>query len=418
MDWILNELKNGRSYITAFITWLLFAFSIGIICGLCGTFFYESITFVTNLRIKYNYLLLFLPTAGLLIILLYHACKVQHDKGTNLVLDSIQAHEQIPGNMAPLIYAGTVITHMFGGSAGREGAAIQMGGCIGVYIGKHFKMTEKDINILTMCGMSAVFSAMFGTPLTATIFSMEVISIGMFQYSAFVPCIIASTTSYAIAGKFHVYGEKFTINSIPSISLVVCAKIILFAILCGIVAIVFCQAMHSAHKIYAHLIKNQYIRIFVGGCIVLGSTIIIGSQYFCGAGFNIIADAFSHNVHWWTFIVKILLTALTLGCGYKGGEIVPALCVGAAFGSILAVPFGIDVTFSTALGMVCMFCGVVNCPITSILLAIEMFGRHDIILFCIAIGVSYVFSGSFGLYKSQRILYSKLHAEFINIHSH
>lgn len=239
----------------------------------------------------------------------------------------------------------------------------------------------------------------------------------MFQYSAFVPCIIASTTSYAIAGKFHVYGEKFTINSIPSISLVVCAKIILFAILCGIVAIVFCQAMHSAHKIYAHFIKNQYIRIFVGGCIVLGSTIIIGSRISAAQDLTLL-QTLSHNVHWWTFIVKILLTCTTLGCGYKGGEIVPALCVGAAFGSILAVPFGIDVTFSTALGMVCMFCGVVNCPITSILLAIEMFGRHDIILFCIAIGVSYVFSGSFGLYKSQRILYSKLHAEFINIHSH
>lgn len=415
---LVTNFSSGTVYTLQFLKWLVLALLSGLICGLMGTFFYCSIEEVTSFRLAHPYITLFLPFAGLVIVFIYRKLGVYKDKGTNLVLDSIHSHEQIPDVMAPLIYIGTVLTHLFGGSSGREGAALQMGGCIGVFMGKKFKMDEKDINVLTMCGMSAVFTAMFGTPITATIFSMEVISVGMFHYSAFVPCIIASTISLGVSGYFGIEKEMFTILNLPEMTIAGIGRIIVLSISCGLIAILFCKCVHSTHRIYSHLFKNKYIRIFVGGTVVSAFTFIEGSQYYSGAGFNIVLDAFNGQTEAWTFIIKLLLTALTLGAGFKGGEIVPALCIGASFGSTLAPFLGLDPAFGAGIGLICLFCGVVNCPIAAILLAMEMFGQHHLVPFAIASGVSYVFSGCFGLYDSQKILYSKLHAEYINTHSH
>lgn len=415
---LVTNFSSGTVYTLQFLKWLVLALLSGLICGLLGTFFYCSIEEVTSFRLTHPYITLFLPFAGLVIVFIYRKLGVYKDKGTNLVLDSIHSHEQIPDVMAPLIYIGTVLTHLFGGSSGREGAALQMGGCIGVFMGKKFKMDEKDINVLTMCGMSAVFTAMFGTPITATVFSMEVISVGMFHYSAFVPCIIASTISLGVSGYFGIEKEMFTILRLPEMNIVNTGRVIVLSIACGLIAILFCKCVHSTHRIYSHLFKNKYIRIFVGGAVVSAFTFIEGSQYYSGAGFNIVLDAFNGQTEAWTFIIKLLLTALTLGAGFKGGEIVPALCIGASFGSTLAPFLGLDPAFGAGIGLICLFCGVVNCPIAAILLAMEMFGQHHLVPFAIASGVSYVFSGCFGLYDSQKILYSKLHAEYINTHSH
>lgn len=416
---IINRIwQSGYTYSTHFLKWLILSVFIGIICGTAGSVFFKSIEYVTTLRLSYKYITLLLPFAGLIIVFIYKKLGVSKDKGTNLVLDSIHSHEQIPDVMAPLIYLGTVITHFFGGSSGREGAALQMGGCIGVFIGKKIKLDEKDINVLTMCGMSAVFTAMFGTPITATIFSMEVISVGMFHYSAFVPCIIASAFSLGTAKKFGIEGENFLIMKLPELTPVTYGKVIILAIICGLIAIIFCLCAHKTHSLFAKLIKNKYLRIMSGGAIVSLFLLITDSQYYSGAGFNIIDDAFNGSTGVETFIIKIILTAITLGCGFKGGEIVPALAVGASFGSFLGPILGMPSDFSAGIGLICLFCGVVNCPIAAIILAMEMFGQHHLLLFAIASGISYVFSGCFGLYNSQKILYSKLHAEFINTHSH
>jgi len=409
---------SGITYSTHFLKWLIMSIIIGVICGLAGSFFFKSIEYVTSVRLSYKYITLLLPLAGLIIIFIYKKLGVSKDKGTNLVLDSIHSHEQIPDVMAPLIYAGTVITHLFGGSSGREGAALQMGGCIGVFFGKKIKLDEKDINVLTMCGMSAVFTAMFGTPITATIFSMEVISVGMFHYSAFVPCIIASSFSLGIAKKFGIEGEKFTISKLPELIPATYGKVILLSISCGLLAIIFCLCVHKSHKLFAKFIKNKYIRIMTGGIIVSLFIFLTNSQYYSGAGFNIIYDAFNNSAQPGTFAVKLLLTAITLGCGFKGGEIVPALAVGSSFGALIGPLIGLSPDFAAGIGLICMFCGVVNCPIAALILAMEMFAQHHLLLFAIASGISYVFSGCFGLYNSQKILYSKLHAEFINTHSH
>ncbi len=310
-DELINDFSSGTEYTLQFLKWLALASLSGTVCGLLGTFFYSSIEEVTSFRLTHPYITLFLPISGLIIVFIYKKLGVYNDKGTNLVLDSIHSHEQIPDVMAPLIYAGTVLTHLFGGSSGREGAALQMGGCIGVFLGKKLKMDEKDINVLTMCGMSAVFTAMFGTPITATVFSMEVISVGMFHYSAFVPCIIASTISLGISGFFGIGRETFTILRIPELSIVNNCRIIVLSITCGLIAIIFCKCIHSAHKIYSRIFSNNYIKIFIGGTIVSAFTFIEGSQYYSGSGFNIVRDAFNGHTGIEIFIVKLLLTALT-----------------------------------------------------------------------------------------------------------
>ena len=259
---------QSSEYAVSFCKWLVCSTGIGLICGLIGSLFYKSIEYVTFIREANPTLIYFLPFAGLIIVWLYNRLGVRHDRGTNLILDSIHSHEQIPTALAPLIYIGTTITHLFGGSSGREGAALQMGGCIGVTLGKRLHMSEKDINVLTMCGMSAVFTAMFGTPITATIFSMEVISVGVFHYSAFVPCVLASTTAYGISTLFSIQGETFLLTEVPSITISTSAKIILLSILCGIIAIIFCQLIHGTLCLFRKYLTNHYLRIFIGGSIV------------------------------------------------------------------------------------------------------------------------------------------------------
>lgn len=415
---ILHNVSSGSLYILQFTKWLIIAIFSGFVCGILGALFFKSIEFVTGYRYIHPEITYFLPLAGVIIVFSYRFLGMKKDRGTNLVLSSIHSHKQIPGVMAPLIYIGTVLTHLCGGSSGREGAALQMGGCVGVFIGKKLKMDEKDINVLTMCGMSAVFTAMFGTPITATIFSMEVITVGMFHYSAFVPCIIASTIANGVTKYFGIKGETFTILRCPEIDIYICLKIVAFSISCGLISIIFCQSIHGISKIYKKLFSNQYVRIIVGGILVTLIINIADLHYYSGAGFNIIRDSFNGLTGIHTVIIKIALTALTLGAGYKGGEIVPALCIGASFGSIIAPILGFEPAFGAGIGLVCLFCGVVNCPIAAILLAMEMFGQHRLLPFAIASGVSYVFSGCFGLYNSQKILYSKIHAEYINTHTH
>ena len=414
---ILNNVSFGSRYIFQFAKWLVIAIFSGFVCGFLGSVFYKSIEVVTNYRYIHHEITYFLPVAGVIIVFLYRFLGMKKDRGTNLVLASIHSHKQIPGVMAPLIYIGTVLTHLCGGSSGREGAALQMGGCVGVFIGKKLKMDEKDINVLTMCGMSAVFTAMFGTPITATVFSMEVITVGMFHYSAFVPCIIASTISKGVTQYFGIEGETFTILRTPDIDIYICLKIVALAIACGVVAIIFCQGIHGVSKLYKNIFSNPYVRIIVGGTLVTLIINLADLDYYSGAGFNIVRDSFNGITGIHTVIIKIVLTALTLGAGYKGGEIVPALCIGASFGSVVAPVLGFEPAFGAGIGLVSLFCGVVNCPIAAILLAMEMFGQHRLLPFAIASGVSYVFSGCFGLYNSQKILYSKLHAEYINTHT-
>lgn len=413
-----RKILSMRNYIFTFLKWAVVAGITGCTGGFIGGLFHESVKYVTELHNANPFLLYFLPFAGLLIVLMYRGLKFDSDPGTNIVINSVRSHNEVPILIAPLIFAATVITQLFGGSAGREGAALQLGGSIGRQMGGIFKLDEKDMHIAIMCGMSSVFSALFGTPLTAVIFAIEVISVGVFYYSALVPCLIASLSGFAVSSLMGAAPLYFAVEHFPDIEILTLLRVLLLGVLCAVVSIIFCITLKNTAKLFKKLFKNSYIRIFVGGLIVVILTLIINTHRFNGTGMEYIERVFNGGqVYWFDFIMKIIFTAVTISAGFKGGEIVPTMFIGTAFGYFAGSLLGLDPQFGAAIGLVATFCGVVNCPVASIILSVEIFGAHGLIFFAVAVSVSYMLSGYYGLYSSQKILYSKLKAEYININA-
>lgn len=409
-----NKLKHNIKRFIIAIKWVCFSIISGIIIGSVGSVFYFCMYYVTQLRKDYPWLIFLLPIGGLIIVASYKFMNDENDTGTNLVLSAIQSDEYLPLRMAPLIFISTIITHLFGGSAGREGAALQLGGSLGNGIGKLFQLNEKDKHIMIMCGMSAAFSSLFGTPMAAAIFSMEVISVGIMHYSALVPCVIASLVAHGVATNAGIKPEFFNINEIPVFNVHTAVIISILSILCAFVSILFCILLHKSEQLYKKLFQNSYIRIFAGGCFVIFMTLIVGNQNYNGAGMNIIEYFFEGKVFPEAFILKIVFTALTIGAGFKGGEIVPSFFTGAAFGCLFGSITGFSPTLCTAIGMTGVFCGVTNCPITSLLISFELFGYDAMPYYLLAVAFSYMLSGYFGLYHSQKIVYSKYRTNYIN----
>lgn len=408
-------MRHGVQCLQSFIKWILISVFTGVLVGLTGTAFAYSMAFVTNFRFSHPAIIFGLPAGGLLIVGMYKLLKDENDTGTNMVLSSIRSNGRIPFRMAPCIFISTVITHLFGGSAGREGAALQLGGSIGSTIGTFLHLDEKDQHVITMCGMSAAFSALFGTPLAAAIFPMEVVSVGIMQYAALVPCVVASLIAHGIASYFGLEPEFFGFTDIPAFSLTSGCIVGLLAILCALVSILFCIVLHNTSHMSGHLFKNPYIRAMVGGCAIVALTCLVGNQQYNGAGMNFIEAFFREkSVFPAAFLLKILFTAITLGSGFKGGEIVPTFYIGASFGCLFGMVSGFSVNLCTAVGMAAVFCGVTNSPITSLLISFELFGYDAMPYYLLAIAISYMLSGYFGLYSSQKIMYSKFKTHYID----
>lgn len=415
---IVHKVKHNTKRLITSIKWVIFSIVVGIVAGSCGTAFYFALSVVTDFRMKYPWLIYFLPIGGLAIVGLYHLCKDDNDTGTNLVISAIHSGDKVSFKMAPLIFVSTLITHLFGGSAGREGAALQMGGSIGSSIGRVFRFDEKDKHVMIMCGMSAAFSALFGTPMAAAIFSMEMISVGVMYYIALVPCVISSLIAHGIASYFNVTNEFFAIENIPDFTILNSVKISALAILCALVSILFCVVLHSGEALYKKYLPNKYTRVFIGGCFVIIATMLVGNQTYNGTGMSVIQSSIDGSVRPEAFLLKIIFTALTLGAGFKGGEIVPSFFIGATFGCLFGNLTGFEPSLCAAVGMISLFCGVTNCPITSLLISFELFGYDGMPYFLLAIPFSYMLSGYFGLYRSQKIVYSKYKTSYINKSTH
>ncbi|WMJ76511.1 MULTISPECIES: chloride channel protein [unclassified Sedimentibacter] len=417
MELLSRKCCSAKNYILTFFKWIIFAGITGFIGGLIGTAFHLSVERATEFRVANNWVLYFLPVGGIAIAVFYKLFKMTDSTGTNQIIDSIRTDDHVPIILAPLIFVSTVITHLFGGSAGREGAALQLGGSIGTFVGNIFKLDNKDMHLIVLCGMSGVFSALFGTPLTATLFAMEVISIGVIYYSSLVPCLASSLVAYGVSLFFGIAPVHYDLSIIPVLSLKTIALTAVLAALLAELSIIFCVVMHKTEHLMKHKIKDDYLRGFIGGLIVLLLTMLIKTHDYNGAGMDIVQKAIDGIVKPEAFLLKIIFTAITIGAGFKGGEIVPTFFIGATFGCFAGGLLGLDPGFSAALGLVSLFCGVVNAPIASIILSIELFGSEGIIFFAIACSVSYMLSGYYGLYSSQKIVYSKLKAEFININA-
>ncbi|MGN1481754.1 chloride channel protein [Porcipelethomonas sp.] len=414
---ILRILKNIKDWLPetfgSFFKWIILSLITGTAVGIVSAAFHICLEESAKIRTEHPVIILLLPIAGLLIVGIYRLLKLTHDKGTNMVLVAVRDGENMTWRNTLSIFTGSVLTHLTGGSAGREGAALQIGGSIGSQLGLWLKLKEQDHRLITMCGMSAGFSALFGTPAAAAFFSMEVISVGIMHYSAIVPCIIAALTGFKISSYFGVAPMAVSIKP-DEITGMVFIKASVIAVLCGLLSIVFCFVLKNAGRVYKYFIRNPYLRIFIGGMIVTVLTFICHTYDYNGAGGEVIVRAFNDPAPFYQFILKLIFTALTLGAGFKGGEILPAFFVGSTFGSFLAPLLGIDCSLGAAIGLSCLFCGVTNCPVTAVFLCAELFGVKYLPVYLLTCGISYMLSGYAGLYSEQKILDSKLEPKFID----
>ena len=410
-----ERLRKPAGEGAVFLKWLLYSCLIGLIVGLVAVAFHLGIDLAAELRGAHPNIVWLLPLAGPAIVLLYRWCGMEKDRGTNLVLVAVRNAERLKLRTAPLIFLSTILTHLAGGSAGREGAALQLGGSLSAYIGRLLRLDEKDERIVVMCGMAAAFSALFGTPITAAIFAMEVISVGVMYYAAMVPCLVSSYTATLTAHAFGLHAiHGYHVQNIMRLEPIPILQAAAMGVLCAVLSILFCEAMHLSHRLYAKYFPNPVLRAAVGGALVLELTLLAGEQTYNGAGDGVIRQMLAGDTIPEAFLLKILFTALTLGAGFRGGEIVPVLFTGCAFGTWAGPMLGLPHGFSGALGMAATFCGATNCPLSSILLAFELFGGQGMPLYALCCGVSYMLSGYYGLYSEQKIVYSKLKPEWID----
>ncbi len=410
-----HKIDHNSQRALSVISWTIASILVGLSVGSFASAFGLAMRYVIKTRETHPWLIFLLPVGAILITFIYKHVLKEKDSGTNTVIAAIQSDEHLPFKLAPLIFVATLITHLVGGSAGREGAALQMGGAIGNGIGRAFRLNSTDKKTMIMCGMSAAFSALFGTPMAAAIFSMEVISVGIMHYAALVPCVISSLVARAIASHMGLGTEQYIIGTIPSFGVKSSVQISIFAILCGLVSIVFCVVLHKYEEILSEKVTNPYIKAIVGGTSVLVLTLLVGSQTYNSTGSAIIESCFTGaNIGLQAFLLKIIFTTLTLSCGYKGGEIVPTLFIGATFGAAMGPILGLPAPLLAAVGMGALFCGVTNCPISSLLICFELFGYEPMPYFLLAVAFSYWVSGYTGLYKSQKIVYSKYRSNYID----
>lgn len=394
--------------------WLIVSVIVGVLSGLLGSAFHIGVELATEFRLGHPWILYTLPAAGLLIVAIY---KLFHTEGqnTNNIISEVQSGKGIPLRLLPSIFLATILTHLAGGSAGREGAALQMGGSLGYSVGRLLHLDDRDMRTATMAGMAAFFAALFGTPLAATVFAMAVISVGLLYHAALIPCLVSSMTAYGISLLLGVEPTRFAVAA-PGVNVLMLLRVAVLAALCAFVSILFCSVLHHSEKWFREKLKNPWLRVFAGGAVLLGLSLLFASGRYNGAGMNVITDAVEKGTALpWDFLLKILFTGITLGAGFKGGEVVPSFYVGATFGCVVGPLLGLPAGFAAAVGLVAVFCAVVNCPIASIFLSIELFGAGGVLFFALACGVSFVLSGYGGIYSSQRILYDKLKAQYIDV---
>ena len=408
--------------------WTFLVTPMAIVVGTLVALFLWLLDKVTQIRWQNGWTIYFLPVAGVLIYFLYQLFGKKTEAGNNLIIDEIHEPDGgVPARMAPLVLFTTLITHLFGGSAGREGTAVQMGGGIAGLFGRLLKLKQHDLRILLMAGIAAGFAAVFGTPVTGAVFAMEVIAIGSIKYDALLPCLIASLianltcTSWGIQHTaYHIHFTHADSNSFFGIDYLLIGKTIIAGILFGLTAFLFGEMQHSIKEFINRLIKIKWLIPAIGGNLIIGLSILLGTRDYLGLGVTAennngisIVNAFTlGGVNSWSWFWKLLFTAITLGTGFKGGEVTPLFFIGAALGNTLAWISGAPVDLFAALGFIAVFAGATNTPLACTIMGVELFGGEHILYYAIACFIAYYFSGHSGIYSSQRIGQSKISSEY------
>ena len=404
---ILDELNHPEKYMKILAKWGLLGVFIGVMGGLLGSAFHYALHFVTEVREHHTWVIFLLPLGGLLSVGIYRLCKMQGNRGTNEIIDAILENKQVNPLIAPVIFLASSITHLFGGSAGREGAALQLGGSTASFVAKLLKMKENERTVLIMSGMSAVFAGLFGTPLTACLFTMEFSAVGKIFTPALLPCYLAAFTASRVSLALGIHPETYLLENVLDITIPSSLQLLVLAVLVGFLGVAMVNVFHHTEQLAKKYFPNMWVRIAVGGALVAVMTLLVGDHRFNGAGMHMALEAVAGHADWYSFLLKMLFTAVTLSAGFKGGEIVPTFCIGATFGCVAGGLLGLDAGIAGALGLVGLFCCATNSPLTSMILSIEMFGSGNLYAFALVCVIAFVISGNWTLYSSQKIKYSK-----------
>ncbi|MBC6111821.1 voltage-gated chloride channel family protein [Pedobacter fastidiosus] len=385
------------------LKWLLLSALLGGIVGSASALFLETLNLATNWREEHLWIIAFLPLAGLVIGLAYHYLGKDVVKGNNLLIEELQSPKKvIPLIMAPLIFAGTIITHLFGGSAGREGTAVQIGGAFADQFTKIFKLKPRDRKIILICGISAGFASVFGTPLAGAVFGLEVFVVGSILYGAILPSFITAIIADYVCRMWGVGHTHYSIFAVPEMGTVNLLLSLGAGIIFGLVARSFSALNHFISSLFSR-IKYAPLRPFAGGFVLTLIIYLLGTTRYIGLGIPVISESFTQQEPYCTFLIKLFLTALTLGAGFKGGEVTPLFFIGATLGSFLSffipLPFGL----LAGMGFVAVFAGAANTPLACIFMGVELFGVSSGIYIAVACVTAYLFSGHTGIYRSQSI---------------
>lgn len=393
------------------LRWIPIAAAVGAMAGTASAVLLVSLTYATEVREAHIWIVALLPIAGLAVGILYKYLGASVEAGNNLILEEVhdEAHDPeavIPLRMTPLILLGTFVTHLFGGSAGREGTAIQTGASLADQLCRPLRLNRDQRRVVLMMGISAGFASVFGTPLAGTVFGLEVLALGSLTYEAIAPCLIAAFVGDLVTRAWHVKHTLYTVDTVPAMSITGLASAMAAGIAFGLMAMLFARLTHAIKHLAARRIAWAPLRPFIGGTLVAAAVFAIGTDHtrrFLGLGIEEIVAAFHQPLHSYDFAAKTIFTSVTLGMGFKGGEVTPLFYIGATMGNSLSHILPLPATLLAGMGFVAVFGGAANTPIASTLMAVELFGAEAGAYCGIACVLSYLFSGHDGIYTSQRI---------------
>ena len=416
------NLEKAKKIMLLTLKWILICSITGIFSGSASAFFLVALEWVTHYREHNSWIIWLLPIGGLLIGLCYHYFGTSVVKGNNLLLEEYENPQKtIPLKMAPLVLIGTLITHLFGGSAGREGTAVQMGGAIADQFTSIFKFDNSDRKRLIILGISAGFASVFGTPLAGALFALEVLYFSKISFKSIPLAFLTAYVAYFTVEFWKVKHTHYSIPVIPEMSFTNIFWVILVSILFGLASMLFSRSTHFWGALFSKTISFPPLRPFIGGIILALAIYIIGTTKYIGLGIPMITDAFSNPNASYDFLLKILFTGFTLGAGFKGGEVTPLFFVGATLGSALSIVVPLPIAFLAGIGFVAVFSGATHTPIACTVMGMELFGIESGVFIGIACLTAYFSSGSVGIYHAQIVkgtkyrLYQKMKRKDIEL---